>query len=299
MTIQKNISFFMILMMLFLLEIIMIGCTSFNQYKNESENICKTKYEVLQNDTQKGRIYPLPGETITTAHLSGLPEIIKRYLKSSGLVGQKMVSSVQIRQTGKIRTKPDNNWMKVKAVETFNIGSSEFLWYADVRMNPFISLTGLDVFKDGHGSMKIKIYDLFSVVDASGPSIDQGGMIRYLNELMWLPMAYLHPSVNWAEEDKNSIEVSLTINGTKVSGIIEFNNDSLPINFEAKRYMDDGKGQPSLETWTTPLDSWREYHGIILPEHGYATWQLENGEFRYIELTLEDVEFGVTEIWRP
>ncbi len=293
----------LILFAIIILEVSLMGCSTFKQYKQDAENLCRTKAGIelptLQTDEGEGRIYPLSGEIITTDHIAGLPEIVQRYLNETGVVGQTMVSTVQLRQTGKIRTAPDAPWMKVKSVETYNIKRSEFLWYADVKMNLFIRLTGYDSFQDGHGSMKIKIYDLFSVVDASGPSIDQGGMIRYLNELMWLPMGYLHPSVSWGYADERSAEVSVTINDMTVSGIIDFNNDALPINFRAKRYMDDGKGKSSLETWMVPIDSWREYHGVILPEHGYASWMLEDGEFQYIELTLEDVEFGVDKIWKP
>ncbi len=292
-----------ILILFFSLEVSILGCSTYKQYKQDAENLCSPAAvpgsPAVQPDEGKGRIYPLPGEIITTDHFTGLPEIVQRYLNETGVAGQKMVSTVQLRQTGKIRTALDAPWMKVKSVETYNIELSEFLWYADVKMNPIISLTGYDRFQNGHGSMKIKMFDIFSVVDASGPSIDQGGMMRYLNELMWLPMGYLHPSVSWGYSDDKSVEVSLTIKKTTVSGLIEFNNESLPVNFTAKRYMDDGKGKPTLETWTTPLDSWREYHGVILPEHGFASWMLEDGEFKYIELTIEDVEFGVDEIWCP
>jgi len=285
------------------LEVSILGCSTYKQYKQDAEKLCSPAaihgIPEVQPDEGKGRIYPLPGEIITTDHFTGLPEIVQRYLNETGVTGQKMVSTVQLRQTGKIRTAPGSPWMKVKAVETYNIELSEFLWYADVKMNPIIRLTGYDRFQDGHGSMKIKMFDLFSVVDASGPSIDQGGMMRYLNELMWLPMGYLHPSVSWGYSDEKSVEVSITINETTVSGIIDFNNDALPINFTAKRYMDGEKGKPTLETWMVPIDSWREYHGVILPEHGFASWLLKDGEFQYIELTIEDVEFGADEIWRP
>lgn len=292
---------FGIILLFSTLEVSILGCSTYKQYKQDAGNLCSTKVitrlPVEKSNDENMRIYPLPGELITKEHLTGLPETMQQYLIKSGVLGQTMVSTVQLRQTGKIRTAKDGKWMKLKAVETYNIELSEFLWYADVKMNPLFSLTGYDRFQDGHGSMKIKVLDLFSVVDASGPSMDQGGMMRYLNELMWLPMGYLHPSVSWGYSNDNSVEVSITIKETTVSGLIEFNNENLPVNFTAKRFMDDGKGQPTLETWTTPLDSWREYHGVILPEHGFASWMLEAGEFKYIELTIEDVEFGVTDIY--
>lgn len=167
------------------------------------------------------------------------------------------------------------------------------------RKNPFVFLTGYDSFLCGHGSMKIKMYDLFSVVNASGYSIDQGGMVRCLNELMWLPMGYLYPSVSLGQADDFSAEVILKVDEMTVSGIIDFNSAGMLTNFTAKRYMDNGNGEQSLEAWRVPIDSFREYHGVILPEHGYASWMLEDGEFEYIELTLEDIEYGIGDIWRP
>ena len=253
-----------------IMEVSLMGCTSFKQYKQEAENMCSTKTSAelskTQSEKEEERIYPRDGDLITTDHLNGLPEIVQHYLVESGIVGQTMVSTVQLRQTGKIRIKPDASWMEVNSVETFNIELSEFKWYADVKMNPLVRLTGYDKLQDGKGAMRIKLYDIITVVDASGPSFDQEAMVRYLNELMWLPKGYLHPAVKWRTISSKTVEVSLSINGITVSGIIEYNN----------KYMDDGKGNTSLEKWETPIDSWREYHGVILPEHGYASWMMEN-----------------------
>lgn len=297
----RKVLFFFILSIL--LEVSFMGCTSFGKYRQDAEKFTGSDYvklkPVLSSSIDTGRVYPQAGEIISEKHLEGLPEIVKNYLRESKVVGIPMVSTVQLRQTGRLRTSPEGKWMQVKAVEIYNIEGSEFLWYADVKMNPLVLLTGYDSFLGGHGSMKIKMYDLFSVVDASGYSIDQGGMVRYLNELMWFPMGYLHPSVSWGKADNFSAEVILTVDEMTVSGIIDFNSDGMLTNFTAKRYMGNGKEEPSIETWEVPMDSWREYHGVILPEHGYASWMLEDGKFEYIELTLEDIEFGIGDIWRP
>lgn len=145
-----------------ILEVGVIGCTSFKNYKQDAEKLCNTdaavEIQAVQSNKLNGRNYPLAGEIITAEHLLGLPEIVQRYLNESGVIGQTMVSTVQLRQTGKIRTAPEASWMKFKAVEIYNIELSEFLWYADVKMNPFLWLTGYDRFQNGHGEMKIKIY---------------------------------------------------------------------------------------------------------------------------------------------
>ncbi len=278
----------------------MTGCAGFKTYKKDVENFQSDGNAANNIENNSDQLtYPVADEIIRPEHLENLPDIVQRYLTNTGILGTKMVSTVQLRQSGKIRTKPGAQWMNLKAVETYNIELSGFIWYAEVKMNSFVWMTGYDNFQNGRGKMKIKLYDLFPVVNASGESIDQGGMIRYLNELMWFPMGFLHPSVTWGKETKNSIEVMLTIRDRTVSGTFEFSREGIPINFTAKRYMDDGKGNASLETWITPMDSWRVYSGLTLPEHGYAAWVLDSGEFRYIELKVEDVEFGTDSIWEP
>ncbi len=283
--------------LLILVEVIMLVCTSQKNYIKDVKTIISDREFNTSITNNPNRSYPELGEKITESHITGLPEIVQKYLITTGIIGQSMVSTVQVKQSGAIRTSKDGSWLVFKAVEAYNIKNSEFVWYTEVKMNPIIWMTGTDSFRNSKGHMKIKIYDLFPVVNATGESIDQGAMVRYLNEFMWFPMGYLQPSITWKEIDDKSVKVTLTSGETSVSGIIEFNDKAMPINFTAKRLMDNGKEKATMETWITPLDSWREFSGLTIPDHGYASWLLDSGEFKYIEIKVEDIEFGVNDVW--
>ena len=54
-------------------------------------------------------------------------------------------------------------------------------------MNPLMAVVGRDKYVNGRGEMLIKILGLLPVVDARGPEMDQGTMLRYLAEMTWFP----------------------------------------------------------------------------------------------------------------
>ena len=64
-----------------------------------------------------------------------------------------------------------------------------------------ISFLGRDAFLQGQGHMLIKILGWIPVADASGPTTDQGTMLRYLGETVWFPAGALHPAIAWEQID--------------------------------------------------------------------------------------------------
>jgi len=67
-------------------------------------------------------------------------------------------------------------------------------------------------------------------------------------------------------------------------------------NFVAERYMtvDD---KFSLETWSTPIEEYREVHGIRIPTKGEGVWKLSSGDFSYIRLEIIDIEYNNPSIY--
>jgi Family of unknown function (DUF6544) len=62
-----------------------------------------------------------------------------------------------------------------------------------------------------------KIAGLFTVFDARGPELDQGTMMRYLNEMTWFPIALLSDYVTWQAVDDLSFDVTFTDQGRSVT----------------------------------------------------------------------------------
>jgi hypothetical protein len=47
----------------------------------------------------------------------------------------------------------------------------------------------------------------------------------------------------------------------------------------------------SLQTWSTPITTYGEMAGLRLPLSGSAIWNLEAGDFEYIQIDLTAVEY--------
>jgi len=51
------------------------------------------------------------------------------------------------------------------------------------------------MYRDGKGNMQIKLGTIFPIANATGEEMDQGSMMRYLNEMMWFPTAFLRENI--------------------------------------------------------------------------------------------------------
>lgn len=136
----------------------------------------------------------LSRKIVLESDLDGLPPAVKQWLVYSQVVGRNMIQTAYSRQRLQLRLQKDKPWLSAEAEQYFRINEPAFIWKVKVRL-PFLTLTGRDNYLNGHGHMLIKLLSLFKVVDASGPEIDQGTLLRYLGESVWYPSAALQPYI--------------------------------------------------------------------------------------------------------
>ena len=226
---------------------------------------------------------------ITEADLVDLPEPLQRYLTQTGVLGRPRIGTVRLKQEGFFRTRPDQNWMPMQAVEYYSVDPPAFLWHGKIRMLPFLSVQGRDHYEAGTGHMLIKLA-AFTLGDARGPQMDQGALLRYFNEIMWFPTAFLSESIRWEEVDANSARGTIQIGGTSASAVLHVTETGQFANFVADRYMSTGNTF-SLETWSTPIDDYAELNGMKLPVSGEGVWHLDAGDFSYIRLRITELQY--------
>jgi hypothetical protein len=232
-----------------------------------------------------------PG-TVTEADLAGLPEPVQRYLRYTGVVGMERIRAVRLKQTGSMRIKQDKPWMPLKAVQYYTTDPPAFIWQGSVKAAPLFRITARDRYLAGRGNMRIKLLGLFKIADARAPELDQGTLLRFLNEGMWFPTVYLEDYVRWEAIDSVSARATMSYGEITASAVLHFNELGQLANFVAERYMEDS-GKYRLETWSTPVNQYGEMNGIMLPVSGEAIWHLESGDFPYIRLEITDLEYGV------
>jgi hypothetical protein len=229
-------------------------------------------------------------KTITQDMLEGLPEPAKRYLHFTGVVGTPWISATRLTQKGKFRQGADRPWMTFSAIESYTTDPPSFRWDARFKMFGLPLLRAVDQFERGHGSMSGVLLGLKTIFDVSGDKMDQGSMMRYLNEMIWFPTAFLSQNVRWEEVDDRSAKVIFSVEDKEDSAILHFDKAGRLTNFTAKRYREID-GEFSLDDWSTPISSYGEHAGLQIPISGAAVWHLPEGDLCYIDLEIKKIEY--------
>lgn len=269
----------LVIFLMLLASAVVLGVFAFKQ---------KVEREVTQIFAHCQAIKP---EIVTEADIAHLPRPVQRWLRHSQVVGAEKAIAVRLKQRGFFRQKIDGPWIPFEALEYFTTDAPAFLWYTTMKPSPLFFITGRDRYYQGTGNMLIKLMALLTVADARGPEIDQGTLLRYLNETMWFPSAALNDYVKWDAVDDNSAKAIMSYQGVTASAIFYFDEEGRLINMVAERYRE-VDGQFSLDTWSTPLSDYGEFNGIRVPTKGEGVWKLSSGDFAYIRVEVIDIEYN-------
>jgi len=225
---------------------------------------------------------------VSADRLGGLPAAVQRYLAWSGVVGTTIPSVVRIRQTGRIRGAATSSWMALEADEVYSTRPPAFVWRAFFPKRSLPLVFGRDEYLDGKGSIVMKGLGVYPLAELSSDDLGPAGLMRYLNEMMWFPAAFLGDNVGWTAVDDNSAQVTLTDRGMSATATVVFDDDGRPVNFTALRFNTDTR---RLERWETPMSAYGRFAGLNLPTKGAAVWKLADGDFTYVELDITDVSY--------
>lgn len=230
-------------------------------------------------------------QLVTTDMLNGLPAPVQRYMAYTGVVGTPWIDTVRLKQVGKFRLGLDRPWMPLSAEEFYTTDPPSLIWNARFKVARLPILRAKDRYESGHGHMYGKLAGIFTVFDVTGEKLDQATMIRYLNEIMWFPTAFLGENISWEEADDHSAQVTFSDRGKSVSARMFFDEAGRLTNFTTLRYREID-GEFSLDPWSTPILDYGERAGLNLPTRGQAVWNLESGDLTYADLEISDVEFN-------
>lgn len=230
-------------------------------------------------------------QLVTSDMLKRLPAPVQRYMAYTGVVGTPWIDTVRLKQAGKFRQGPDRPWMPVAAEEFYTTDPPSLIWNARFKVAGLPILRAKDKYESGRGHMFGKLAGIFTVFDVTGEKLDQATMIRYLNEIMWFPTAFLGENISWEEADEHSAQVTFSDHGKSVSGRMFFDDAGRLTNFTTLRYREID-GDFSLDPWSTPILDYGERAGLQLPVRGQAVWNLESGDLKYADLEINEVEFN-------
>ncbi len=256
---------------------IVIGYGSWRHNKLVSSEL---EMFLAQNSVRQGML--------TEEKIATLPTIVQTWLRRSNVVDKPVISSVHLWQKGEMRTSPVRRWMPFDAQQYFTLSPPGFIWLANVEMKPFFRLVGRDKFVTGKGEMLIKAMSILPLVNAKGPGIDQGSMVRYLSEIIWFPQAAIESYISWEEIDSTSAKATMNYGGITVDGTFQFTPAGDLQSFQADRFYD-RKGMSTLEPWHIESKDWAVFDGVRMPVISEVTWKLKEGDFTWLKVEVTEV----------
>ena len=225
---------------------------------------------------------------ITSEDLERLPVPVARALTFAGVVGKPIPTAVRLTQTGQIRAAEDQPWRKFTAVETYDVNQPAFVWSAKLKAGGVPLVSAVDTLSHGRGRMHVRLGGFINLVDATGPEMDQGTLMRWLNETMWFPQAWATDLISWKAIDDTSAIGSLTDHETTVEAEFRFDADGRLIDFRADRYRE-VDGEFVMTPWSTPLTHHARFDGLTLPSAGSGLWHLPDHDLEYIRITIQGI----------
>ena len=232
-----------------------------------------------------------PVTVVRQQSLSNLPPIVQKWLVKSNVVGKELIHSVHLKQKGTMRSKQDGHWMTMSAEQFITADTPGFVWSAVIDAGYLITLNGRDKYMNGKGNMLIKGLGLVPIGNSSGNEIDQGAMMRYLAEIIWLPSAALNKYIQWEHINETTARATMTYANETVGGLFFFDPDGDIIGFEGKRFGN-FEGHFSLETWSIRIIGYREFDGFRIGNKCEVTWKLKNGNFTWLQLEVTDIRYN-------
>jgi hypothetical protein len=229
---------------------------------------------------------------VTDEMIAGLPAPVQRYMNYTGVVGNPWIDTVHLKYTGQFRLGAEKSWMPMQADQIYRTDPPGFQWKANFKMFGLPLMSALDTYSNGEGHMFGKLVGLFTIFDDRSDKLLQGTMVRYLQEMVWFPTAYLGENVTWEAVDDHAADVTFAYAGKQVTGRVYFDDAGRVLSFIAERYGENN-GTYRLDTWSTPMTEYSIYDGFRVPGVGWGVWQLPEGDLTYIKLRVTNIAYNV------
>lgn len=244
------------------------------------------------------RIVTDTDRTVTDDDLTGLPDPVRDYLDNAIRDGRSYVRAGRLEQRGEFRLGgPESGWKPLRATQRVTVRPPGFVWDATIDVAPFVPVRVVDAYLGGEGVLRAALLGALPVADADpSPDLDEGELVRYLVEAVWLPTALVPgEGVEWEARDDDSARAVLEHDGTRASAVFHFNdrNEVERVVAERPRETDDGGFERA--TWTGHLWNYRERDGLLVPTDGEVEWNLPEGDLPYWRATITDAEYWPAE----
>lgn len=250
-----------------------------------------------RSEVEKAYQQSSQSKILTMSDIEHLPVPVQKYLIYTKSVGMPVINNIHIRFTGWFKMAPDKPYARFNS-EQYNFYPNPSRFYYMTMRVKGIGAKGLHVYKNENATMKIKIAGLFTVADASGAKMNQGETVTVFNDMcLMAPSALAFANVEWETVDSLTVKAIYTNGENRISATLYFNEEGQLINFISNdRFQSaDGKEYQSY-SWSTPVGSYIEVEGRMIPSYGEAIWDMPEGQYCYGKFELKEADFNCTEL---
>jgi hypothetical protein len=243
----------------------------------------------------RARAAATPVSLLTEADLAVLPEVVQRYVRLTGAVGQPRVQNYRVRMHGRIRSGPEARWMSFTVDQHSVVDRPVRLFYMTASMFG-VPAQGLHRYIDGAATMRVKAAALVPVVDLAGPDMTRAETVTLFNDLtIMAPGALVAPAITWESADGLRVRAAFTNAGHTIRAELIFNDVGELVDFLSDDRLaatPDGRGMVPMP-WSTPLREYRSFGTHRLASRGEGRWHAPDGSYVYLDLVLDDVAYNV------
>jgi hypothetical protein len=232
-------------------------------------------------------------EILTEADIQHLPAIVQKYLYYSGSIGKEKVLNFRAEFKGGIRSKSTEDFMPLKSVQ-YNFTDIPTRLFYIVARKKGIPAIGIHLYKDQTAIMLIKIFGLFTVVDAKGIEMNQGETVTLFNDMCFMaPATLIDRNIEWKVIDNKTVDAKFTNGNITIGATLFFNEEGELVNFNSNDRFEttDGKIYKNYP-WITPVTGYTNIKGYRLPSGAKLIYKHPDENFCYGEFNLKCIDYN-------
>jgi hypothetical protein len=231
-------------------------------------------------------------KVFTDELVKDLPEPVKKYLSVCGYMNTPVPVNANVYWSeSRIKLSPEKKWGKLQTIQFNSVNPVTRISFMRFLSMP---LYARDIYREGYGEMRGKLFNLFNVVCDNSKETAQSVLGTTFCDFFVIPGYLLSPNVTWENRSENSVRGTLTDNGFTVSGIFYFDDDGLFRHFETDdRYYFVGKNTYKKVKFSAFVDSYQNQGNLKIAEKVKVMWILPEGDFEYFKGVIEKIEFNI------
>jgi hypothetical protein len=235
-------------------------------------------------------------EILNEADIQHLPAVVKKYLQYSGTIGKEKVLNFRAEFEGGIRSNSSEDFMPLKSVQYNFTDKATRLFYIVAKKNG-IPAKGIHIYRDEKAIMLIKIFGLFTVVNAKGKEMNQGETVTVFNDMCFMaPASLIDSNIEWKEIDDLTVDAKFSNGNITISATLFFTEEGKLVNFISNDRFETTDGKTYVNNpWLTPVTGYTDINGYRLPSAAKLIYKHHDEDFCYGEFNLINIEYNCKE----